>query len=204
MPNSDKCQKILILDKNPTTAIKLQLLLQKYGYSTLVASSYNEAIDYVKKDNPVLAFCDIYLGELLSGIDFAKNVYFISPHLKIIYLSEISNLRILKEIENTHPLNYIIKPWSVEQIKVTVKRAFLIINKPTTDHQSLECLSSSELKIIHLISKQKDSKEIADILCICKKTVRNHRYNIIKKLKLTNENNSLLKWVMSNIKSDNS
>lgn len=61
----------------------------------------------------------------------------------------------------------------------------------------VDCLSLSEYKILDLISKQKKSKEIADILFIAEKTVRNHRYNIIKKLNLPNDNNSLLKWAIT-------
>ena len=51
-----------------------------------------------------------------------------------------------------------------------------------------------------LISKKKKSKEIADILFIAEKTVRNHRYNIIKKLQLPNDNNSLVKWAMMHLR----
>jgi DNA-binding CsgD family transcriptional regulator len=35
------------------------------------------------------------------------------------------------------------------------------------------------------------------MLFIAEKTVRNHRYNIIKKLDLPNDNNSLLKWAIT-------
>jgi DNA-binding CsgD family transcriptional regulator len=53
---------------------------------------------------------------------------------------------------------------------------------------------------VDLIAKQKKSSEIADILFVSEKTVRNHRYNIIKKLGLPNDNNTLLKWAITNLK----
>jgi DNA-binding CsgD family transcriptional regulator len=56
----------------------------------------------------------------------------------------------------------------------------------------------SEYKILKLIAKQMSSKEIAASLFVSEKTVKNHRHNIIQKLNLTNEKNSLLKWAANN------
>jgi len=61
-------------------------------------------------------------------------------------------------------------------------------------------LTATETKVLQLIAEQKKSKEIAAILFVSEKTIRNHRYNIKKKLDLPKENNSLLKWAILNIK----
>jgi len=61
-------------------------------------------------------------------------------------------------------------------------------------------LTRMENIILDLIAKQKKSKEIANLLYLSEKTIRNHRYNIKKKLDLPNENNSLLKWAVSSFK----
>jgi DNA-binding CsgD family transcriptional regulator len=101
-------------------------------------------------------------------------------------------------------LNYIVKPWNEEQIKVSVKMAFNYIEKKYAKEGLLKGLSLTEYKIIDLISKQKKSKEIGEILFISDKTVRNHRYNIIKKLDIPNDNNSLLKWALTHLNDSNS
>jgi len=56
--------------------------------------------------------------------------------------------------------------------------------------------TATESKILQLIAQQKKSKEIAKILFVSEKTIRNHRYNIKKKLDMPKENNSLLKWAL--------
>ena len=61
-------------------------------------------------------------------------------------------------------------------------------------------LTATESRVLQLIAEQKKSKEIAAILFVSEKTIRNHRYNIKKKLDLPKENNSLLKWAIINIK----
>jgi hypothetical protein len=61
-------------------------------------------------------------------------------------------------------------------------------------------LTATESRILSLIAQQKNSKEIAELLFVSEKTIRNHRYNIKKKLDLPKENNSLLKWAILNFK----
>ena len=61
-------------------------------------------------------------------------------------------------------------------------------------------LTRMENIILGLIAKQKKSKEIADLLYLSEKTIRNHRYNIKKKLDLPNENNSLSRWAVMSFK----
>lgn len=195
-------QRILILEDDQIVAMDLQELLQAVGYETITAHNYAEALDQAKKFKPNLAICDINLGNGYSGIDFVKDVYIILPKLEIIYVTAFSNKQIIDQVEATNPLNYIVKPWNEEQIKVTVKMAFSYIEKKYQNDNILKDLSLTEYKIIDLISKQKKSKEIAEILFVSEKTVRNHRYNIIKKLNLPNDNNSLLKWAITNISQD--
>jgi DNA-binding CsgD family transcriptional regulator len=67
-------------------------------------------------------------------------------------------------------------------------------NLKTKMHQ----LSNHEISILKLIASHKTSKEIAAELFISPKTVANHRTNIARKLGLSGEQNSLLKWAIEN------
>lgn len=191
--------RIMILEDDIVVAIDLQELLIDAGYQVMSAHTYKEGISLAKKFRPNLAICDINLGEKMTGIDFAKDVYIVNPTLEIIYSTAFSNQQNLADAEMTKHLNYIVKPWNEEQIKVTVQLAFSYIYKKHKKESSLRGLSMTEYKIVDLIAKQKKSKEIADILFVSEKTVRNHRYNIIKKLGLPNDNNTLLKWAIMNL-----
>ena len=168
------------------------------------ALSKHPTLIQAKKFKPNLAICDINLGKGLTGIDFVKDVYIILPKLEIIYVSAFSNKQMMDEVSATNSLNYIVKPWNEDQIKVSVKMAFNYIDKKYSKEDLLSGLSLTEYKIIDLISKQKKSKEIGALLFISDKTVRNHRYNIIKKLNIPNDNNSLLKWALTHMKELNS
>jgi DNA-binding CsgD family transcriptional regulator len=64
----------------------------------------------------------------------------------------------------------------------------------------IQALTRMENRILGLIAQEKKSKEIADLLYLSEKTIRNHRYNIKKKLDLPNENNSLVRWAVTSFK----
>ena len=195
-----KDNKILILEDDIIVGIDLQEVLIANGYNTILVHNYENALIQAKKFKPNLAICDINLGKGLTGIDFVKDVYIIQPKLEIIYVSAFSNKQMMDEVSATNSLNYIVKPWNEDQIKVSVKMAFNYIDKKYSKEDLLSGLSLTEYKIIDLISKQKKSKEIGALLFISDKTVRNHRYNIIKKLNIPNDNNSLLKWALTHMK----
>jgi len=192
-------KKILILEDDMIVGIDLQELLNQAGYNTILLHNYEDAINQLKGFKPNLAICDINLGQGESGIDFVKKAATILPKLEIIYVTAFSTNQIIEKADLTKPLNYIIKPWNEEQIKVTVKRAFTHIENKYAKIEVIQKLSLTEYKIIELIAQQKKSKEIAEELYVSVKTIRNHRYNIIKKLNLPNENNSLLKWALTNL-----
>jgi DNA-binding NarL/FixJ family response regulator len=192
-------KKILILEDEIIVAIDLQEVLESIGYITYIAHTYNEAIAALKSFKPQLAICDINLGAGASGIDFAKDANTISPQIEIIYVTAFSDHKMVTEAALTEPFNYLVKPWNEHQIKVTVNLAFTYLIERLKSDSLVKNLSLSEYKILDLIAKQKKSKEIAEILFIAEKTVRNHRYNIIKKLNLPNDNNSLLKWAITHL-----
>ena len=69
-----------------------------------------------------------------------------------------------------------------------------------TNHLGIRGLTRMENIILGLIAQQKKSKEIANLLYLSEKTIRNHRYNIKKKLDLPKENNSLSRWAVMSFK----
>ena len=56
-------------------------------------------------------------------------------------------------------------------------------------------LTKSEKNVLQLISQDKSSQEVADILCVSKRTIDTHRSNIGDKLAIKG-NNALLKFAI--------
>lgn len=193
-----KNRKILLLEDELIVGLDLQEILIQEGYKTNLVHSFEEGMLELTTFHPQLVLCDINLNGKSNGIDFAKEVNKLYPFAEIIYITSYTSIKYTDEANETQPINYIVKPWNEEQIKVAIRIAFKYIDSKK-EQTNLMCeLSHSEYRILSLIAQQKTSKEIGEELYISEKTVRNHRYNISKKLNLETNNNSLLKWAIAN------
>lgn len=193
-----KNRKILILEDELIVGLDLQEILIQDGYKTNLVNSFDEGMLELTTFQPQLVLCDINLNGKNNGIDFAKEVNKLYPFTEIIFITSYTSVKYTEEAEETRPLDYIVKPWNEEQIKVALRRAFKYIDSKKDNMNLMGELSPSEYRILSLIAEQKTSKEIGQELFISEKTVRNHRYNISKKLNLDNNNNNLLKWAIAN------
>ena len=193
-----KSKRILILEDEILQALDLQEFLTAEGYSTQIADTFEKGKSVIKLFEPHLILCDINLKANQTGIDFALDVNTSFPGIEVIFITASTKSEIIAAAQEANPLNYIVKPWKEEQIKVTIQMAFNYIEGKLKKNKIIESLTMSEYKIVKLITKQMSSKEIANTLYISEKTVKNHRHNIIQKLNLSNEKNSLLKWAANN------
>jgi DNA-binding NarL/FixJ family response regulator len=193
-----KYSKILILEDELIVGLDLQEILLQEGYKTNLVHSYDEGMLELTTFNPQLILCDINLNGKANGIDFAKEASKLYPFTEIIFITSYTSVKYTEEADQVSPLDYIVKPWNEEQIKVALRRAFNYIDSKKENMNLMGELSPAEYRILSLIAEQKTSKEIGEQLFISEKTVRNHRYNISKKLNLENTNNNLLKWAIAN------
>lgn len=193
-----KDKRILILEDEMLQAVDLSEFLTAEGYITTIADNFEKGMLAIDSFKPHLVMCDINLKANATGIDFAREISKQYHTIQFIFITAITKSTIIEEAQQTDPLNYIVKPWKEDQIKVTIQMAFNYIISKQKTNSAIEKLTLSEYKILKLIAQQKSSKEIASMLFLSESTVKNHRHNMIQKLNLTNEKNSLLKWAANN------
>jgi len=191
--------KVLILEDEYLIAQDILETLKNNGsYDFKIAHSYKEALLITSFWTPTLLLCDINLGNNKKGTDFALRLKRANPNLKVIFITALKNQETIQEAKKCCPENFLIKPFEKNQLLIAVE--LTLNNKVSDNNEKLnELLSRAELKIVQLISLGHNSQEIGNLLNISEKTVRNHRYNICKKLNLPKRNNSLLKWTLSNL-----
>ncbi|WP_421772958.1 response regulator transcription factor [Gracilimonas sp.] len=193
--------KVLILDDEMVIARDLERILRGMGITKIrIANNAEDAISSAKRFLPNLFLSDVNLDDNeTDGIDVTKSIAkFLC--VQVIYITAHSGTQILKRAKESRPVNYIVKPFEEEQIKVAVE---LVANGPEIQHTGLlksedvQSLTVSEKRILRLISENKTTKEIAKQLFVSPKTVENHRGNITRKLGIKSRNNSLLTWAIA-------
>ena len=149
----------------------------------------------------------------MDGFEVAKKMFLEKNPLKIIFLTMFKEERFVNKVLDLGVKGYVLK----ENAVIDILNAIQIVSNnkiyisPIIEHylvarnekaeynnkESFETLTNSEKKILKLISENKSSKEISEILFISGKTVENHRSNICKKLELTGSN-VLYKFTVDN------
>ncbi|MCP1997160.1 response regulator transcription factor [Flavobacterium sp. HSC-61S13] len=201
---------ILIADDHPFTLQGTKSFVESYGYKVSdTCSNGIAALNLIRLHHPDIAILDINMPGL-DGLDVAKKVQEAKLKTKIILLTMHKEMTVYKKAKEYGIYGYILKEYAqtelqkcLDEVKIGNRylSAFLevdlIVDNSRLDH-ALFALTLSERKIIELISQQKTSKQIAELLFLSEKTVEGHRSNIIEKLGLPKEKNTLLKWALQN------
>ena len=191
--------KILVVDDEVIITRDIREFLHTIGFDQVkTAGSFDKALEIVSSWPPDLILCDINLEEARNGIELVTLLKKERPYMKVIYISAYTDAKLLEGARATSPINYIVKPFNEKQLSVAIALAFDVHDTPASDE--LLKLSTQEIKVLELIAKNMSSREISDVLFVSEKTIRNHRYNICKKLDIPAQKNSLLKWALTHLK----
>ena len=201
-----KTKTILLADDHPLVLNGLKGIINTFSNYSVIAEAVtgSQAIQLAKSTNPDILFIDLDIPEI-HGIEILKQVKSYNENCKVAILTAHKEENYLKQAIEAGANGYLLKEFANEEISKCLSKfennenyyssqLNLFIDKkkiPTTD---LDKLSRTEKKVIRLISQEKSSKEIGEILFISPKTVDNHRSNIIRKLQLESKKTSLFSW----------
>ncbi len=203
--------KILIADDHPFTLQGTKSFVESYGYKVMdTCSNGISAFNLISLHNPDVAILDINMpGQ--DGLDVAKKVQENKLKTKVVLLTMHKEMTIYKKASEYGIYGYILKEHAHTELEKCLSELakgnkyvseFLeddLIIDAINCNSELAKLTVSERKIVELIAQQKTSKQIAKLLFLSEKTVEGHRSNIIEKLGLVKEKNTLLKWAIQNI-----
>lgn len=133
---------------------------------------------------------------LLSGTQLCRMVKSEFPHIQVLILSMYNNAPAVKEAVMAEADGYILKNAGRTELLQAMHRItrggtyfsqdivpiiYNQYNKQKVQDEQLSQLSVREKEVLGLIVKELTSEEIADKLFISKKTVDNHRQNLLEK-----------------------
>ena len=217
MDSSKQIKTLLIADDHPIFRKGLMDLLQSTFPEAKIIECHNgaEATHGILKLNPEIAILDINMPEA-NGLDVCKRVLKENVSTKIIILTMYREKEMIKNAMLSGASGYILKDNAVDEIMDcinTVLSGEKYIGTAMLPHNSelsiddkrkqqlvdgLKTLSQAELKTLKLVSQNKTSKEISELLFLSEKTIENYRSRICQKLELPPRNNSLVIWISEN------
>jgi len=206
---NEKIRVMLIDDHNIVRdGLKMLLQLNKDILVCGEAGSLDEAMKVIPIAAPDVILLDFKLpdGDGVNGLNLIKRSY---PDIKVIILTAYSQNHLVMETIKAGADGYLLKNIQHEVLVNTIKIVYMgahildpsiskgvIISMNNGDEKVEDNdLSPRESNILQLISTGKSNKEIAEILCISDKTVRNYISYIFKKINVTNRTEAASYWL---------
>ena len=209
--------KLLIADDHPIFRKGLlDVLKNTFSLSTIFeAENGKEALDKCQEEVPDIAILDIDMPEM-NGLEICKEIHEQNLSTQVIILSMYKEEEMFNKAFLSGARGYVVKDNSVKEITEAIEKVMKgekYIGPSLEEHFSkfsevdkkkekikemLSSLTQAELKTLKLVSQNKSSKEISELLFVSTKTIENYRSRICKKLELDSRNNSLLLWVSEN------
>lgn len=209
--------KLLIADDHPIFRKGLKDILEGSFPDIQIIECKNgkEALEAIKKEKPSISILDINMPEL-NGLEVSKIVTKEKLPTRIVILTMYRDREMVKKAMDSGAYSYILKDFAANEIidcieKVSKNEKY--ISTELQDYYSdfveedkkkiellflLKNLSQAELKTLKLVSQNKSTKEIAELLFLSEKTIENYRSKICQKLHLPPRNNSLMLWISEN------
>ncbi|MCD6069330.1 MAG: hypothetical protein K0S33_4156 [Bacteroidetes bacterium] len=209
--------QLLIADDHPIFRKGLKdILLGSYSSADIIeCNNGKEALEKIKSEKPPLAILDINMPEM-NGLEVSEHIQTGNLPTKVIILTMYRDREMVKKAMTVGAYGYILKDYAVneileciEQVKAgeryignELQELFSDLGKEDVKkfeiHELLKGLSQAELKTLKLVSQNKTTREIAELLFLSEKTIENYRSRICQKLQLPPRNNSLLLWISEN------
>lgn len=114
---------VLIVEDRPLTAEDISYTLEEMGYKIVaVAHSGGAALEALELHKPDLCLLDIDLGEGMNGIAVGRIIQ-ANYNIPFLYLTARSDKKTLEEAKATHPVAYILKPFTPNDLRAAIEIA---------------------------------------------------------------------------------
>ncbi len=152
--------KILLIDDEQPILNALTRVFHNSSYELFTATSAEQALGFLERNNIDLIICDYQLGGM-NGIDFLENISKDNPDIINILLTAHADLDMAIDAINRAVLyKFIMKPWNDNNLLITVRRALeqrdLII-------ENKRLMNEIKKRDIYIKQLEKESPGITDI-----------------------------------------
>jgi len=195
--------RILLVDDHEVVRLGLKALLSRYPHFEVVgeAAGADEALQQVSHLRPDVVVMDIRLPGK-SGIEATRDIVEAYPATKVIMLTSFADDDLLFDAITAGASGYVLKQiGSADLVRALesigrgeslldpalTQKVFQRVREATrqAENAAFSDLTDQELKILVLVSKGMTNKEIAAVVFLSEKTVRNYVSSILSKLSVS-------------------
>ena len=113
---------ILIVDDDPDLRNSLKDILKAKGFSVRTAATGKTALKRIQEKSPDVALVDLKLVDM-PGLEVLKELKALSPFTEAIMITGYASRESAIEAVNLDAYNYVQKPYKIDQLLLTIRRA---------------------------------------------------------------------------------
>lgn len=196
--------KLMLVDDHEVVRMGLRMLLEQTSGVSIVAEagSGDEAIRLCGLHQPDVVIMDIRMPPGSSGIDACRTIVERWPQTQVIMLTSFANDELIADAIKAGAVGYVLKQVGTGELVRAldavrqgaalldpgVTRRVLAMMRQQGEYKPdpFKDLTERELDVLRLLAEGKSNAEIAEVLVLSDKTVRNHISVILDKLHVSN------------------
>ncbi len=214
--------KVLIADDQELIRESLKIILEREENFEIIGIAKNgrEVINMIRGNKPDVIIMDVRMPTM-DGVQCSKVIKEVHQDIKIIILTTFDDEKYISDSFTYGVEGYLLKGDSVKKIVEAINTVYgggVVLNSRIASKlvkiyatlasnscfkevkkEVIESITKTERKIIELVEKGQNNKEIAENLCLSEGTVRNYLSSILTKLELR-DRTQLAIWGLENIK----
>ncbi len=192
----------LIVEDDPLICKDIGFCLEDLGYEPLgPAHTVESALSMLEEYIPDFILLDIDLGAGKNGVELARIINR-EYRLPFIFLTAFSDDMTLREVKDTLPAGFVLKPFDQHRLKAAIRLAlhnYYAVTRIHLDHLEelnrglIEPLTKREMELLRLLCSGKSNRELARTTFVSINTIKTHLKNLYLKLKVTNRAEAITK-----------
>ena len=195
--------RVLLVDDHTILREGVRALLANEPEIVVVgeAGDGEEALEKVEALRPDVVLMDMVMPRM-NGLEATGHIKRRHPEVKVLILSMYDDDEYVQQVIQAGASGYLLKGMAADDLILAIREvqggsSFLnpaVAAKLIEDYvrrvrgdggaTSAEPLTAREREVLKLIAEGNTNQEIADVLCLSRKTVESHRANIMRKLDL--------------------
>jgi DNA-binding NtrC family response regulator len=160
---------LLIVDDEASLRDFLSIVFEEEGWAVETAASLEEAHAALLRKEPDVVLCDLMLPDG-SGIDFIREMKANTPSLPFVMITAHTSTRSAVEALKAGALDYIAKPFDIEELKIIVRKA---VERKELEDENVHLRTALEERFTfaNIIGKSAKMQEIFSIVQRIAKTM---------------------------------
>jgi FixJ family two-component response regulator len=186
----DPKASVAIVDDDPDFRTSVAGLLRSVGLDARVFASVEEYLSSEPPDCPTCLVLDVRMpGQ--SGLDFQRDLVAANAELPIIFITGHGDIPMSVQAMKRGAIEFLTKPFRDQDLVDAVNLGLARDRARREDNESvsglrarLEALTPRELSVLTAAARGRLNKQIAADLGITESTVKAHRSNMMRKMRL--------------------